>query len=101
MRSLKRINYALLQQLNALTISNLVNLTGGLTQKTAGSTLTVGADRKLKQCDWTDKQDYTVTKDGIIFGQPYGFEVIECCLPAINNSIDTAPDKLNVNENYD
>jgi hypothetical protein len=99
MKKLAKINAGLISNLNAFSLKNLSTITGGATQLTAGSTYSRGADGKLKQCDWTDKQDYTVTKDGIIYGEPYGFQSAGCCMPAIINTTDTYTDVTNVNEN--
>lgn len=101
MNTLNKINKDLFQRIKSSEVNNLQNVIGGETTETRGSTTTVGADKKVKQCDWTDKRDYTVTKDGVIYGDPYGFKIIECCVPITTTNYDTESDIITALESYD
>ena len=95
MKKLEKLNKELFFKLESNKVGLLNQIMGGETKTTMGTNTTVGADGKLKHCDFKDKQDYVVTKDGVRdIGAPYGFEVIECCYGILNESISSFSDQF-------
>lgn len=103
MKLLTKLNKDLFLSIKSSEVHNLQNILGGETTTTRGSTTTTGADGKVKTCDWTDKRNYTVSKDGKVNyeGDPYGFEIIECCFPITGNTYEIESDIIRVLESYE